>query len=65
LTAAWLAGRGTGDVYDVIAGRQQYINHITHTPAASHPNELTATVKMPSPDVLKVINDELARPPKY
>jgi hypothetical protein len=50
-TAAWLAARGPGDVYDVIAG--------------AHPNELVATVKMPGAEVLKLFNDELARPPKY
>ena len=50
-TAAWLAVRGTGDVYDVIAG--------------GRPNELVATVKMPDYQVEELFNDELARPPKF
>jgi hypothetical protein len=64
-TAAWLAGRGTGDVYDVVEGRQQYIDDITHTPPGPHPNDRTATIKMPGDQVLKLFNDELARSPKY
>jgi hypothetical protein len=50
-TAAWLAVRGTGDVYDIIAGDQ--------------PNVFFSTVKMPDYQVLKLFNDELARPPKF
>jgi hypothetical protein len=65
LTAAWLAVRGTGNVYDVIAGRQPFLDEITHTPPGPHPNDLTATVKMPGADTLKLFNDELARPPKF
>ena len=65
LTAAWLAVRGPGDVWDVVAGRPQYINDITHSPAAPHPNECEVTVKMPYPDAAKIIGEELARPPKF
>jgi hypothetical protein len=50
-TAAWLAVRGTGDVYDIIAGDQ--------------PNVFFSTVKMPDYQVNKLFDDELARPPKY
>lgn len=50
-TAAWLAARGPGNVYDVIAGDAT--------------NRFIATIKMPSDQVLKLFNDELARPPKY
>ena len=50
-TAAWLAVRGTGDVYDIIAGDQ--------------PNVFFSTVKMPDYQVLKLYEDELARPPKF
>ena len=64
LTAAWLAVRGTGDVWDVVAGRPQFINDITHSPAGPYPNECEVTVKMPYDQVSKVIGDELARPPK-
>jgi lysophospholipase L1-like esterase len=64
LTAAWLAVRGVGDFWDVLAGRQQYINDITKTPFTSHPNETTITAKMRVEDVAKIINVELARPPK-
>jgi hypothetical protein len=64
LTAAWLAVRGSGEVWDVVAGRPQYINDITHSPAGPYPNECEVTVKMPYPDVSKLIGDELARPPK-
>jgi hypothetical protein len=64
-TAAWLSVRGTGDVYDVIAGRPAFLNEVTHSPPGPYPNELTATVKMPDDQVEKLFNDELARPPKY
>jgi hypothetical protein len=50
-TAAWLAGRGTGDVYDVIAG--------------DAPDQFFATIKMPGEQVLALFDAELARPPKY
>ena len=65
LTAAWLAVRGTGDLWDVVAGRPQYINDITHSSAGPYPNESEVTVKMDYREVAKVIGDELARPPKY
>ena len=65
LTAAWLAVRGPGEVWDVVAGRPQYINDITHTPTVPHPNECEVSVKMSYPDAAKVIGDELARPPRY
>jgi lysophospholipase L1-like esterase len=64
LTAAWLAVRGSDPFWDVLAGRQQYINDITKTPFAGHPNEITITAKMPVEQVAKIINVELARPPK-
>jgi hypothetical protein len=64
LTAAWLAVRGAGDLWAVLPGRQQYINDITKTPFALHPTESTITFKMKNEDVAKLINDELARPPK-
>jgi len=64
LTASWLAVRGPGDVCDVVAGRPQFVNDIIHSPATTYPNESEVTVKMPYPDVAKLIGDELARPPK-
>ena len=64
LTAAWLAVRGPGNVWDVIAGRPQYIIDITHSRPTSYPNESAVTVKMPYADVARLIGDELARPPK-
>jgi len=65
LTAAWLAVRGTGDLWDVIAGRPQFISDIIHAPAAPHPDDSVVTVKMAYPDVAKLIGTELARPPKF
>jgi hypothetical protein len=64
LTAAWLAVRGPGDLWDVIAGRPQYISDITHDTAKDHPNESVVTVKMPYDQAGKLIGEELARPPK-
>jgi hypothetical protein len=64
LTAAWLAVRGPGGLFDLIAGRPQYINDITKTPAAPHPDEFEATVRMPYAEAAKAIGEELARPPK-
>jgi hypothetical protein len=64
LTAAWLAVRGPGDVFDVIAGRPQYISDITHDTAKDHPNESVVTIRMPFDQAAKVIGTELARPPK-
>ena len=64
LTAAWLAVRGAGDVWDIVPGRPQYINDITHSPTAVYPDECEVTVRMPYPDVSKLIGAELARPPK-
>jgi hypothetical protein len=63
-TAAWLAVRGTGDVYDVIAGRPSFINDITHSPPGPYPNELTSTIKMQDDQVNQLFDAELARPPK-
>jgi hypothetical protein len=57
-TAAWLAVRGTGDVYDLLPGRPEFLNQETH------PNDTTATAKLPADQVLKLYEDELARPPK-
>jgi hypothetical protein len=64
LTAAWLAVRGVGDFWDVLAGREQFVNDVTKTPFAAHPNESTITVKMPIEEVGKIMDVELARPPK-
>ncbi len=64
LTASWLAVRGPGEVWDVVAGRPQFVNDITHSPATAYPNESEVTVKMPYADVAKLLGDELARPPK-
>jgi hypothetical protein len=64
LTAAWLAVREPGDLWDVIAGRPQYINDITHSPSGPYPQESVVTIKMPGDEVSKVIGTELARPPK-
>jgi hypothetical protein len=64
LTASWVAVRGAGDIFDVVAGRPQYINDITKSPAGPYPNECELTVKMPYDQVSKVIGAELARPPK-
>jgi lysophospholipase L1-like esterase len=64
LTAAWLAVRGPGDVFDVVAGRPQYINDITKSPAGPYPDECEVTVKMPYDQVSKVIGVELSRAPK-
>jgi purine nucleosidase len=64
LTAAWLAVRGPGDMFDVISGRPQYITDIIHDPAKDHPNESVVTIKMPFDQASKVIGTELARPPK-
>jgi hypothetical protein len=65
LTAAWLAVRGAGDFWDVLAGRPQYISDITHDPARDHPKESVVTFRMPPDQVSKIIGEELARPPKY
>jgi hypothetical protein len=64
-TAAWLAVRGTGDVYDLIAGRPAFLSEETHSPPGPYPNEFTATIKMPADQVLKLYEDEMVRPPKY
>jgi hypothetical protein len=64
LTAAWVAVRGSGDVWDIVAGRPQYINDITKSPAGPYPNECELTIKMPYDEVSKLIGEELARPPK-
>ncbi len=37
LTAAWLAVRGPGDVWDVVAGRPQFVNDITRSPGHGSP----------------------------
>jgi hypothetical protein len=60
--------RGPGDVYDVIAGGYWKVN----IPPAQYGTWVNgpqttqgmATVKMPSPDVLKLFDAELARPPR-
>jgi len=46
------------------AGYSGYIIDITHSPATTYPNEGEVTVKMPYPDVARLLGDELARPPK-
>jgi hypothetical protein len=64
LTAAWLAVRGVGDLWVVRPDRDQGINDAIKAPFVLHPNESTITFKMRNEDVAKLINDELARPPK-
>jgi hypothetical protein len=64
LTASWVAVRGSGDVWDTVAGRPQYINDITKSPAGPYPNECELTYKMPPDQVSKLIGQELARAPK-
>jgi len=64
LTAAWLAVRGVGDLWVVRPDRDQGINDVTKTPFVLHPNESTITFKMSNEGVAKLMNDELARPPK-
>ena len=64
LTAAWIAVRGPDPLWDVIAGRPQYITDIIKDPVANHPNESVVTVKLPYPEVTRIIGEELARPPK-
>jgi hypothetical protein len=63
LTAAWVAVRGPGDYFALLAGRQQAINDITRTPFVGHPNETTLTGKMNFIDVGKAFDAELARAP--
>jgi hypothetical protein len=67
-TAAWLAVRGPGDVYDVAIGGYWRVNvpplewgTWINGPATNHG---MATVKMPGDQVLKLYNAELARPPR-
>ena len=67
LTASWLAVRGTGELWDVTwggywkvntqAGGGQWIN-------APHTNQGLILVKMPVPEVTRLIEAELSRPPK-
>jgi hypothetical protein len=64
-TAAWVAVRGPGDVFDVVAGRPQFINDITKTEKAPHPDECELTFKMTGDQAGKVIGEEMARAPKY
>jgi hypothetical protein len=64
LTAAWLAVRGPGELFDVISGRPQYISDIIHDTVRDHPNESVVTIRMPFDKVGQVIGAELARPPK-
>jgi hypothetical protein len=64
LTASWLAVRGPGNVFDLVAGRPQYIIDITKSPAGPYPKEYEATVKMPYDQASKLFGEELARPPK-
>jgi hypothetical protein len=64
LTAAWLAVRGPGDLWDVVAERPQFVRDVTHDPVKDHPNDFSVTIKMPYADVSKMLGDELARPPK-
>jgi hypothetical protein len=64
LTAAWLAVRGVGDLWVVRPDRDQGINDAIKAPFVLHPNESTITFKMSNEGVAKLMNDELARPPK-
>jgi hypothetical protein len=65
LVAAWLAARGTGDLWDVATGRPGTVDAITHSSVTPHPNETESIEKLPDPEVSKIIDAELARPPKY
>jgi hypothetical protein len=66
-TAAWLAVRGPGEVYDVAVGGYWKVN----VPPAQYgtwingprTNQGMATVKMPDDQALKLFDAELARPP--
>ncbi len=64
LTASWIAVRGAGDLFDLIAGRPQYISDIIQDPIAGHPNESVVTIRVPYAEASKIIDAELARPPR-
>jgi hypothetical protein len=64
LTAAWIAARGCGEVFDLVPGRPAFIDTITKSPVVPHPNECEATIRMPYSDVAKLIGAQLAAPPK-
>jgi hypothetical protein len=51
-------------VFDVVAGRPSFVNDVTKSDSTPHPNECEVTIKIPYPDVSKLISDELIRPPK-
>ncbi len=61
LTASWIAIRGAGDLFDLIAGRPQYISDIVHDPAITHPNESVVTIRVPFSEASKIMDTELAR----
>ena len=63
-TAAWVAVRGSGDIFDIVTGRPQYINDITKSDSTPHPDECELTIKMPYDQAAKVIGEEMARAPK-
>jgi hypothetical protein len=56
--------RGPKGVFDVVAGRPSFVNDVTKSDSTPHPNECEVTIKIPYPDVSKLISDELIRPPK-
>jgi hypothetical protein len=65
LIGAWLAVRGTGDLWDVADGRPDNVDAVTHSSVAPHPNEQEGIEKSPDPEVTKNIDAELARPPRF
>jgi purine nucleosidase len=64
LTAAWIAAYGPDDVFDLVPGRPKFLDEITKTPLDTpHPNDYEGTVKMPYPEVSKLLGAQLAKPP--
>ena len=67
LTAAWLAVRGPGPLWDVAYGGYRKVDPVTgESPWIDGPptNEAYVMQRMPSPEVAKLIDAELVRPPK-
>jgi lysophospholipase L1-like esterase len=61
LTAAWLAVRGPGDLFDEVSGHF----HLNYTWTNGPGTERLAIEKMPYADVSKLMDAELSRPPKH
>jgi len=66
LTAAWLAVRGPGELWDIMGPGSYRINPQGGATWVNTPGtkETLATFKMPTIEVTKIIDAELARPPK-